>query len=169
MKFFKPPLLAILLFCLGFSSLARADWETTQGTDPMTDDKNAYISVDNEESTYALALKCWNDKGKSRWFAFITNIDFDKAQKYPETSQISLRVDQEKAIDMAFGQVNMGNKLSYVTGPDFGKDYFALEKKILNARGKIVVSFMANMMLFSVPNSREAVAELKSTCSYLGK
>ena len=70
---------------------------------------------------------------------------------------------------MAFGQVNMGNKLSYVTGPDFGKDYFALEKKILNARGKIVVSFMANMMLFSVPNSREAVAELKSTCSYLGK
>ena len=70
---------------------------------------------------------------------------------------------------MAFGQVNMGNKLSYVTGPDFGKDYFALEKKILNAKGKIVASFMANTMFFSVPNSREAVAELKTTCSYLGR
>ena len=169
MTYFKPFTLLFVFLCTLCTLPAKAEWEITQGTDPMTDDKNAYISVDNEEGTYALALKCWNDKDKTRWFAFITSIDFDKPQKYPETTQISLRVDQEKAIDMAFGQVNMGNKLSYVTGPDFGKDYFALEKKILNARGKIVVSFMANMMLFSVPNSREAVAELKSTCSYLGK
>jgi hypothetical protein len=169
MTIFKPALLAFLALYLGFSTLARADWEITQGTDPMTDDKNAYISVDNEEGTYALALKCWNDKGKSRWFAFITSIDFDKAQKYPESTQISLRIDQERALDMTFGQVNMGNKLSYVTGPDFGKDYVALEKKILNARGKIVASFMANMMVFNVPNSREAIAELKTHCPYLGK
>ena len=160
---------AVVLMYLAFCGLARADWEMTAGTDPMTDDKNAYISVDNEESTYALALKCWNDKDKSRWVAFITNIDFDKAQKYPENTQISLRVDQEKAVDMSFKQVNMGNKLSYVTGPDFGKDYFVLEKKILNSRGKIVVSFMANMMIFNVPNSREAIAELKTSCPYLGK
>ena len=61
----------------------------------------------------------------------------------------------------------MGNKLSYVTGPEFGKEYFAFEKKILNTRGKIVASFMANMIIFSVPNSHEAVAELKSACPYL--
>ena len=162
-------LLSLCLLALTVAGPAKADWEMTQATDPMSDEKTGFVSVDNADSTYGLAMKCWNDKEKTRWIAFMTNVDFDKAQKYPESAQISLRIDQDPVIEMSFGQVNLGNKLGYVTGPDFGDDYFALEKKILNAKTKIATGFMANLTVFNVSNGRDAMRKMAAVCPYLRK
>ena len=75
-------LISLALLGLALAGPARADWEFSQATDPMTDDQTGFVSVDNDEISFGLALKCWNDKEKTRWIAFVTNVDFDKAQKY---------------------------------------------------------------------------------------
>ncbi len=169
MSHYAKIILSLCLLGLTMAGSAKADWEMSQATDPMTDDKTGFVSVDNDDATYGLALKCWNDKDRTRWIAFITTVDFDKAQKYPESTRISLRIDQEAVIDMAFGQVNIGNKLGYVTGPDFGEDYFMIEKKILNAKTKIAAGFMANLTVFNVSNGRDAMRQLTAVCPYLRK
>lgn len=167
MSYYSKIILSLCLLGLTLAGPAHADWELTQATDPMTDDKTGFVSVDNSESTYGLALKCWNDKDKTRWIAFITNVDFDKAQKYPESTQISLRIDQDPVIEMTFGQVNIGNKLGYVTGPDFGDNYFTVEKKIVGAKSKIAVGFMANLTVFPVSNGRDVMRKMANICPYL--
>ena len=157
----------IVLLTLLATIPAKANWEFAQDIDPMTDDKTGFVSVDNDESTYGLAMKCWSDKDNTRWIAFMTTVDFDKAQKYPESTQISLRIDQDAVTEMKFGQVNIGNKLGYVTGPDFGDNYFVIEKKFLNAKNKIAVGFMANLTVFNVSNGREIMRKMAGVCPYL--
>ena len=64
MSYYAKILLSLCLVGLTVAGPAHADWELALDTDPMTDDKTGFVSVDNEDSTYGLALKCWNDKEK---------------------------------------------------------------------------------------------------------
>ncbi len=119
----------IALLSLAQIQHAYALWDFSPDVDPMTDEKTAYVSVDDEKSSYAIGFKCWDDAEKTRWIAFIADIDFDQAKSYPKAIKMTVRIDTDRPIEIGFGQFNLGNKLAYVTSPEVGQIYFALEKR----------------------------------------
>ncbi len=158
----------IALLAFAHVGQAKAAWDFSPDTDPMTDEKTAYISVDDNDSTYAIGFKCWDDAEKTRWIAFITDIDFDKAKSYPEVMKMTVRVDTDRPMEVGFGQVNLANRLAYVTSPEAGQVYFNLEKKLLKAKSRIVTEFMVNQILFKVPNTQDVMEKMSAICPYLG-
>ena len=161
-------------FSIALASLAQicgahAAWDFSPDTDPMTDEKTAYVSVDDDNSAYALGFKCWDDAENTRWIAFITDIEFSQAKSYPEAMKMAVRIDAERPMEVALGQVNLGNKLAYVTSPEIGKAYFNLENKILGAKSRIVTEFMVNQVVFKVPNTQHVMQQMSAICPYLGR
>ena len=148
---------------------ANAAWDFSPDTDPMTDEKTAYVSVDDADNSYAIGFKCWDDAEKTRWIAFITDIGFDRAKSYPEAMKMTVRIDTERPMEIGFGQVNLGNKLAYVTSPEVGQLYFNLERRLLKAKSRIVTEFMVNQVVFKVPNTQDVMEKMSAICPYLGR
>ena len=165
----KRHLIATLAFGLAHIGQANAAWDFTPDTDPMTDEKTAYVSVDDADNSYAIGFKCWDDAEKTRWIAFLTDIDFDKATSYPKSIEITVRIDKERPMEIGFRQENLGNELAYVTLPDVGQMYFNLEKSLLKAKSRIATEFMGIQIVFSVPNTQDVMEKMSTICPYLGK
>ena len=162
---------ASIIALLSFVHLGQANaaWDFSPDTDPMTDEKTAYVSVDDADSSYAIGFKCWDDTEKTRWIAFITDIDFDRAKSYPEGIKMKVRIDTDRPMEIGFGQVNLGNKLAYVTSPEVGQIYFNLEKRLMKAKSRIVTEFMVNQIVFKVPNTQDVMEKMTAICPYLGR
>ena len=159
----------IALLSFAHTGRANAAWDFSPDTDPMTDEKTAYVSVEEADSSYAIGFKCWDDAENTRWIAFITDIDFDRAKSYPEGIKMAVRIDADRPMEIGFGQINLGNKLAYVTSPEVGQMYFNLEKSLLKAKSRIVTEFMANQIVFKVPNTQVVMAQMSAICPYLGR
>ena len=162
---------ASIIALLSFAQLGQANaaWDFFPDTDPMTDEKTAYVSVDDADSSYAIGLKCWDDAEKTRWIAFITDIDFDRATSYPEVIKMTLRIDTDRPMEIGFGQVNLSNNLAYVTSPELEQLFFNLEKRLMKAKSRIVTEFMDNQIVFNVPNTQDVMEKMSAICPYIGR
>lgn len=158
--------LFILLFLINIQH-AYSQLEFEKGKDPITDENFGLLSVDSTDNRIGLAFKCWNDRSRTHWIALILNIDFGSASKYPNSIDVNVRIDDYKPYPIRFNQINIANKLSYITRADIDNDFDDLVTAIFKSNNSIAITFINTNYKFDVSKSNNAKQQMIKTCPYL--
>lgn len=159
---------SMLVLSLAASALLKSEalaaWDFESSNDPMTDEQVGFASIDNDDGTLGLAIKCWNDTDATQWIAIITQVDFGDASQYPESQDVTFRADKATPMTVKFSQYNISNKLSYVTSSELDGSYGELAKALSQAQTTLAINFMDNLSLFDVSNSSDVYGNMRSVC-----
>jgi len=161
MKLFLVAATAAFLLC----ATAHAKWEAEVSEDAMTDEKIAFMAVEEmEDSDIGIALKCWDDKDKTLSLYIFTGVEYDQAAKYEPYETFSFRVDRGEVIKLPVEPSDLDGSLVYALSVPGNHRVAAGIKAIGAAQNRVAVEAKTRQMRFDVSGSGSAFDEFKKAC-----
>jgi len=158
-------LLAAAAAALLLTSAANAKWEAEVSEDAMTDEKTAFMAVEEaDDSNQGLALKCWDDKEKTLSLYIFTGVEYDKAAKYEPYEMFSFRADRGEVFRLPVEPAELDGYLVYALSIPGSHRLAASIKALGAAQSRVALETSSRQMRFDVSGSGSAFDDFRKAC-----